>query len=316
VESVTGAGTKREYYEVLGVPEDATKEQVKAVYRRLALRYHPDRNKNPAAQEKFKEISRAYAEACAALENREYVTEEEASEENFSGSIPKRQAPFREELFREEPDLEEPFREEQFREEPVLEEPFREELFREDPVLDLRDGKRILTVEEGPNGNLKFTLEVSLREVATGTKKTILATRRSICRFCHGTSLKSRCKHCKGTGVAVKVDTFSCTIPPGVEEGMQFRLAQKNLGEDIFVEIAMRPHQLFTRLVDDIYCEVPVLITKLKRGGEISIPTLDGSTDLLRIPPKTRKGTIFVLQGRGLPKWGTSTKGNLMLKIT
>lgn len=289
MESVTGTGAKREYYEVLGVPEDATKEQVKAVYRRLALRYHPDRNKNPAAHEKFKEISQAYAEACAALQNRELDTDEEAWDQ-----IPVSIA---------------------HREEPVREEPFREEAFREEPVLDLRDGRRILTVEEGPKGNLKFTLEVSLREVATGARKSIFATRRSVCQFCHGIKLKAPCKHCKGKGVTEKVESLSFTIPAGVEEGMQIRLAGENFGEDVFVEIVMRPHQLFRRIVDDIYCEVPVSITKLRRGGEISIPTLDGSTALLRVPPRTRKGTIFVLQGRGLPKWGTSRKGSLMAKI-
>jgi len=298
VESVTGTGTKREYYEVLGVPEDATKEEVKAVYRRLALRYHPDRNKNPAAQEKFKEISRAYAEACEALQNRKLVTEEEASEQ-----IPVSSA-----------DPEEPFPEEPFREEPVLEEPFREEPFREEPDLDLSDGRRILTVEEGPKGTLKFTLEVSLREVATGARKTIYATKRSVCQFCRGIRLRTPCKHCKGKGVTETVDALSFTIPAGVEEGMQFRLAGEDF-EDVFVEIVMKPHQFFRRLVDDIYCEVPVTITKLRRGGEISIRTLDGSTALIRIPPRTRKGTIFVLQERGLRKWGTSRKGSLMVKI-
>ena len=124
MESVTGTGTKREYYEVLGVPEDATKEQVKAVYRRLALRYHPDRNKNPAAQEKFKEISQAYAEACEALQNQELVTEEQPSVR-----IPVSFAD---------------------REEPLPEETFREELVFEEPVRDIRDGRRILTVEERP----------------------------------------------------------------------------------------------------------------------------------------------------------------------
>ena len=293
MESVTGTGNKREYYEVLGVPEDATKEEVKAVYRRLALRYHPDRNKNPAAQEKFKEISQAYAEACEALQNRKLVTEEEASDQ-----IPVSIA-----------DPEEPFPEE-----PFPQEPFREEPFREEPDLDLSDGRRILTVEEGPKGNLKFTLEVSLREVATGARKTIFATRRSVCQFCHGIKLRTACKHCKGNGVTETIDALSLTIPAGVEEGTQFRLAGEDF-EDVFVEIVMKPHQFFRRLVDDIYCEVPVTITKLRRGGEISIRTLDGSTALIRIPPRTRKGTIFVLQGRGLRKWGTSRRGSLMVKI-
>jgi molecular chaperone DnaJ len=288
VESVTGTGTKREYYEVLGVPEDATKEQVKAVYRRLALRYHPDRNKNPAAQEKFKEISQAYAEACEALENQELVTEEQRSVR-----IPVSFAD------REEPP----------------EEPFREELVFEEPVRDIRDGRRILTVEERPKGNLKLTLAVSLREVATGARKTIYATRRSTCQFCYGTELKTRCKHCKGKGVTEKVDALSFTIPAGVEEGMQFRLGGDDFGEDVFVEIVIKPHQFFRRIVNDIYCEVPVSIAKLRRGGQISIRTPDGSTAHLRVLPRTRKGTIFVLQGRGLPKWGSSRKGSLMAKI-
>jgi molecular chaperone DnaJ len=294
VESVTGTGTKREYYEVLGVPEDATKDEVKAVYRRLALRYHPDRNKNPAAQEKFKEISQAYAEACAALQNRELLTDGEAWEQ-IPIPVTDREEPLREELVREEP--------------------FREELVREEPVLGLRDRRRILTVEEGPKGNLKLTLEVSLREVATGARKTIFATRRSVCQSCHGIKPRAPCKHCKGKGVTETVDALSFTIPAGVEEGMQFRLGGENFEEDVFVEIAMRPHQFFSRIVNDIYCEVPVSVTKLRRGGEISIRTLDGSTALLRIPPRTRKGTIFVLQGRGLPNWGTSRKGSLMAKI-
>jgi len=288
VESVTGTGTKREYYEVLGVPEDATKEQVKAVYRRLALRYHPDRNKNPAAQEKFKEISQAYAEACEALENQELVIEEQRSVR-----IPVSFA-----------DREEP-----------LEEPFHEELVFEEPVRDIRDGRRILAVEERPKGNLKLTLEVSLREVATGARKTIYATRRSTCQFCYGTELKTRCKHCKGKGVTEKVDALSFTIPAGVEEGTQFRLGGDDFGEDVFVEVVIKPHQFFRRIVDDIYCEVPVSIAKLRRGGQISIRTLDGSTAHLRVLPRTRKGTIFVLQGRGLPKWGSSRKGSLMAKI-
>ncbi len=265
----------REYYEVLGVPEDATREQVKAVYRRLALRYHPDRNKNPAALERFKEISQAYAEACEALQNRGLVTEEEAWDQTPT--------------FIAEP---------------------------EEPGLDLRDGTRILREEEEQRGIVNFALEVSLREVATGARKTISVTRRSLCQSCHGMKWKRPCKHCKGKGVTEKMEDISFTIPPGVEEGAQFKLAAgKNFGGDIFVRIMMRPHQLFRRIVDDIYCEVPVSINKLRRGGEIAIRTFDGSTALIRMLPRTRKGTIYVLQGMGLPKWGTSRKGSLMAKI-
>lgn len=275
MEGVSGTGAKRKYHLVLGVPEDATREELKTVYRRLALRYHPDRNKNPAAQEKFKEISEAYAQACAALQNRELMTEEEAWQQAS--------APF---------------------------------VVREEPALDLRDGKRILRVEEERGGTVKFALEVSLREVATGARKTISVSRRSVCQFCHGLRWRTPCKHCKGKGVTETVDAIPFTIPAGVEEGMQFKLAGgEGFGGDIFVEIMMRPHQIFQRIADDLYYEVPVSITKLRGGGAIVIRTLDGSTTSLRIPPRTRKGTIFVLQGKGLPKWGTSRKGSLMVKI-
>jgi molecular chaperone DnaJ len=275
VESVTGTGTKREYYEVLGVPENATKEQVKTVYRQLALRYHPDRNKNPKAQEKFKEITQAYAEACAALQNQDFQIGEWELDEIFA---------------------------------PIS--------VREEPVPDLRDGRRVLRVEGIRRGSVKYALEVSLREVATGTRKTISMTLRSFCVSCEELGRKSSCRHCNGTGITEETREISLTIPAGVEHGMQFKLAGGgNFGSDIFVQIIVRRHRLFQRDMDNIYCEVPVSATQLRNGTEIEIHTLDGSTASLRVPPRTRKGTIFVLQEKGLPKWGTSTKGDLMVKI-
>jgi molecular chaperone DnaJ len=272
---VTGTGTKREYYEVLGVPENATKEQVKTVYRQLALRYHPDRNKNPKAQEKFKEITQAYAEACAALQNQDFETGENALDEKFA---------------------------------PIS--------VREELVPDLRDGRRILRVEGRRRGTVKYALEVSLKEVATGTRKRILMTRRSLCVSCEGLGRKSSCRHCHGTGITEDAREISLTIPAGVENGMQFKLAGGgHFGSDIFVQIIVKLHRIFQRDIDNLYCEVPVSVTRLRKGTEIEIPTLDGSTASLRVPPRTRKGTIFVLQERGLPRWGTSGKGDLMAKI-
>ena len=275
MESVTGTGTKREYYEVLGVPENATKEQVKAVYRQLALRYHPDRNKNPKAHEKFKEITQAYAEACAALQNRDFETVERAPDEKFA-----------------------------------------QILVHEELVPDLRDGRRILRVEGIRRGSVKYALEVSLKEVATGSRKTISMTRKNFCVFCEGLVRKSSCRHCHGTGITEEARDISLTIPAGVENGMQFKLAGGgNFGSDVFVQIIVKNHRIFQRDRDNIYCEVPVSPSQLRSGAEIEIATLDGSTASLRVPPRTRKGTIFILQEKGLPKWGTSTKGDLMAKI-
>ena len=275
MESVTGTGTKRDYHDVLGVPENATREQVKAVYRRLALRYHPDRNKSPKAQDKFKEISQAYAEACAALQNQDFETGEVALDGIFA---------------------------------PIS--------VREEPVPDMRDGRRVLRVDGRRRGSLKYALEISLKEVATGTRKTISLTRRSLCVSCEELGRKSSCRHCNGTGITEETREISLTIPAGVEHGMRFKLAGGvNFGSDIFVQIIVKPHRIFQRDMDNLYCEVPVSATQLRNGTEIEIHNLDGSTASLRVPPRMRRGTVFVLQEKGLPKWGTSKKGDLMARI-
>jgi molecular chaperone DnaJ len=77
----------------------------------------------------------------------------------------------------------------------------------------------------------------------------------------------------------------------------------------------VKPHKFFTRDKENIYCEIPVSVIQLRHGKRLEIPTLDGSSASLRIPAKTRKGTIFVLQGKGLTEWGSSAKGDLMVKI-
>jgi molecular chaperone DnaJ len=271
---VTGYGSKREYYEVLGVPENATKEQVKAVYRQLALQYHPDRNKNPEAQEKFKEISQAYAEACATLQGEEIDTDQM-------------------------PD-------------PIVAPTLQDE----DSNLDFREGEKTLSVEGIRKGSVTVPLEISLEEVATGTRKTISMTRRGVCDFCQRSEARSSCKHCHRTGIREETQVIPLRIPGGIEEGMQLKLkGGEDLVGDIFVEIMVKPHQVFQRDVDNIYSEVPVSSTQLRRGTKLEIRTLDGSTASLRIPPKTRRDTIFVLQGKGLPRWGASTRGNLIVRV-
>jgi molecular chaperone DnaJ len=283
VENVTGTRTK-EWYEILGLPENATRRQVRTVYRQLALRYHPDRNKSPGALEKFKEISAAYAEACAILDEEAENAIEQDEEIESSDSSVYQTAP------------------------PTLE--------YEDPSLVLGDGARVLKTEVKQKGNVRCELEISLNEVAKGTRKRITITQRSVCYFCKGGPEKAMCEHCHGTGIKEDVREIPLTIPPGVQEGMQLKLAGRgHFGGDIYVELIVKPHKLFQRDRDDIYCEIPLSVAQLRRGKRVDIRTLDGSAASLRIPAKTRKGTIFVLQGRGLTRWGSSAKGDLMVKI-
>ena len=283
MESVIGTVTKGEWYKILGLPENATREQVRSVYRQLALRYHPDRNKNPEALERFKEISQAYAEACAFLDGE--AEDEIAQDEEI-----------------EAPDQ-------------IAHPTASDTSEREASSPVLRDGEKILS-EVKEKGNVRCELEVSLEEVATGTRKRITITQRSVCDFCKGRAEKATCELCHGTGIREDVSEIPLAIPPGVEDGIQLKLARRgHFGGNMYVEVTVKPHQLFQRDMDNIYCEIPVSAAQLRRGKQIEIPTLDGSAAFLRVPPKTRKGTIFVLQGRGLTKWGTSAKGDLMVKI-
>jgi molecular chaperone DnaJ len=280
---VTGTQTKRDYYEILGLPEHATREEVRSVYRKLALRYHPDRNKSPEAVEKFKEISKAYDEVCAFLDEEAEDVPLQDDGIDSSAQIPNPTTPLTEQV-----------------------------TYR----LVLRDGEKNLRTELQEKGFVKCSLEVSLEEVAKGTRKRITMTQRSVCGFCKGGLKKSACTYCHGTGIKEDVSQIPLTIPPGVEEGMQLRLAGRgHYGGDIYLEVAVKPHRVFQRDMDNIYREIGVPTSQLRRGKRLEIRTLDGTAAILGIPPKTRKGTIFVLPGKGLPKWGTSSKGDLMVKI-
>jgi molecular chaperone DnaJ len=321
VESVTETGPKGEWYEVLGLPENATREQVRSVYRQLALRYHPDRNKSPEALEKFKEISQAYAEACAILdeEAEDAYEQDEGTETLDQNPYPTAPQPSEQETetLDQNPYPTAPQPSEQETETldqnpyPTAPQPSEEETSN----LILRDGEKVLK-EVKEEGNVRCNLEVSLEEVAQGSRKRITTTQKSVCEFCRGGIGKATCRHCHGIGIREEVSEIPLTIPPGIEDGMQLKLAGRgHFGGNVYVEVTVKPHPLFQRDLDNVYYELLISSAQLRRGKQVDIPTLDGSIAVLRIPPKTRKGTIFVLQGRGLPKYGTSAKGDLMIKI-
>ena len=264
---------KRNYLTVLGLPENASREQLRGAYRRLALQYHPDRNKNPAAQEKFKDISEAYARALELLNDQEPELDPVTTPRDVSTE-------------------------------------------EEHSTLVLREGKQpLIELRQESRQNLMFALELTLEEVAKGTRKTIFATEKSICDFCKGTG--TNCVHCNQRGIHEEVHEIPLRIPPGVEDGMQLRLTgREDFGGDVFVEVSIRPHLIFQRdEKGNVYRDLQVTPNELRRGREFRIRAPDGSTVSLHVPSSTKKGTIFVVQGRGLPKWGTSTNGDLMVKI-
>ncbi|MBS7650123.1 MAG: molecular chaperone DnaJ [Candidatus Bathyarchaeia archaeon] len=334
---------EKDYYEILGVSRDATKEEIKNAYRKLALKYHPDRNKSPDAEEKFKEISEAYAVLSDDEKRRTYDMYGRAG-------IGDRYRP--EDIFRGV-DFEEIFRDLGFR-------------FGFD-IFDHFFGGRSWRIPQR-GYDLQYDLEIGLEEAATGLEREISMSRVEDCATCGGsgakpgTSLKTcptcrgageirrqqsaasgfftftqitTCDRCRGKGQIVETPCNTCggtgnvkrdrrlsiRIPPGVEDGATLRLrGEGDAGPrgsppgDLYVTVHIRPHPIFERRGADLYCEVPITYTQAALGGKISAPALNGKIEL-RIPPGTQSGTIFKIAGKGMPKFNEYGRGDEYVRV-
>ncbi|MEM2905115.1 MAG: molecular chaperone DnaJ [Candidatus Bathyarchaeia archaeon] len=321
--------SKRDYYDILGVPKDATKEQIREAFRKLAFQYHPDRNKSKEAEERFKEISEAYAVLSDDEKRKVYDAY------GFEG-VQGRYTP--EDLFRRR-DFEDIFNEFGFG---GFESIF-ERFFRGFGGFG----------PQGPVGgrDLRYDLEITLEEVASGVEKEVVVERSATCRICRGTGAKpgtsprtcpkcqgrgqvryvrstgftqiiqvapcdrcygrgnivdSPCSQCRGTGVEEVVQKLKVKVPRGVEDGTYLKLAGQGDAStsggppgDLYVVVHVKPHRLFTRDGKDIHYRAEVGFLRAILGGKIQVPTLDGKAEL-RIPPGTQSGTVFRLKGKGL----------------
>ncbi|MBS7644554.1 MAG: molecular chaperone DnaJ [Candidatus Bathyarchaeia archaeon] len=332
----------KDYYRILGVSRGASKEEIKKAYRRLALKYHPDRNKSPDAEERFKEISEAYAVLSDDEKRRQY---------DLLGheGIGARYTP--EDLFRDI-DFEEIFRDLGFG--------------GFDRIFDLlfRRGPGAEHARRG--ADLRYDLEVGLEDVAKGGVANLRIPVREECPVCRGTGAKPgtskktcpRCKgtgriersqtsgyatfvqitpcdHCRGSGLVIEDPCRECggtgsvnivrsvevNIPPGVEDGSSLLL--KGRGEpglnggppgDLYVMIHVKPHPLFKRRGSDLIYETGVNMVKAALGGDIEVPTLLGGKVRISIPPGTQTGAVFRKGGYGLPSMGGG-RGDLLVKV-
>ena len=325
---------KRDYYEVLGVNRDASDTDLKGSYRKLAMKWHPDRNPdNPKAEEHFKEAKEAYEVLADPQKRAAYdqfghagVDPSAAAGAGFGQG----QAGFGD-IFSD-----------------IFGEIFggarggRSNVFR---GADLRYNMEI-SLEQAAHGFETKIRIPTLAECETchgsgakpGTQPQTCATCRGAgqvrvsqgpfsmaqtCPRCHGTgkTIASPCATCAGAGRVKHQKTLSVKIPAGVDEGDRVRLtgegeAGVNGGPagDLYVQVHLKPHPVFQRDHDDLHCEMPVSFATAALGGEIEIPTLDGSARI-KVPTETQSGKTFRLRGKGIKGVRSQSAGDLFCHV-
>ena len=317
--------TKRDYYEVLGVDRQATDQQIKSAYRKLALKYHPDRNPGDhKAEEAFKEAAEAYA----VLADRE------------------KRAPVRSLRPRRRQRRRRAARASTRRSSPTSRTSSRGlgDVFGFGDIF----GQRRRRGGPQRGADLRYDLEISFEESATGTETPIQIPREETCETCTGIRRRGRhdrrncaqcrgtgqlryqqgfltvarpCSNCRGTGKTIAKPCQTCRgagrvgrerkltvkIPAGIATGQRLRLYGE--GEhgtaggppgDLYVVVHVQEHPFFHREEDDLYCEMPITFPTLALGGKITVPTLNGR-ERVKIPAGTQPGARFKLRGKGMP---------------
>ena len=341
--------TSRDYYEILGVARTATADEIKKSFRQLALKFHPDRNKDdPAAEEKFKEAAEAY-EVLSDAEKRKIYDQfghaglkQSGGARGFSGF---------EEIFQHFGDIFGAGRGGSGGGGSIFDEFFSQ--FTGQP-----GGAR-----RQRGASLKCQLEITLEEAAKGTERTIEVSRnehcgecsgsgaaagsspavcpacrgkgvvqqsqgffsiRTTCGRCHGEGevIEHPCRKCRGTGAEKVKRELNVKIPAGIDNSMQIRVAGE--GEpgprggprgDLYCVVMVRPHPLFERDGDDLRIEIPVGYSSLVLGTKIEVPTLQGPASLT-IPARTAASTVMRLRGKGLASLRGHGTGDLLVRVT
>jgi len=319
----------RDYYAILGVPRDASPEDIKKAYRRMAMRYHPDRAQDePGAEDKFKEAAEAYSVLGDSARRSEY--DQHGSVGGFDPSTVPFDVASIQEMFGD-----------------ILGDLFKSRR-KKKPSTRGRD--------------LRYDLRVDLGEAATGSEKELRVPRKVRCRtcqgsgarpgsrletcstcqgsgemklqqgffsakrpcsYCHGQGniIKDPCRTCFGTGYSEAEQVLSVRIPAGVADGQRLKVAGKgeegrNGGEpgDLFVQVQIEAHPLFQRDGLHLRCEIPVSAAEAVLGTQVDVPTLDGLVRM-RIPAGTQSGRAFRLAQKGMPPLGKGERGDLFVTV-
>ncbi len=336
---------KRDYYEILGVPRNATEEEIKKAYRKKAMEYHPDKNPgDKTAEEKFKEAAEAY-EVLRDPDKRAMYDRYGHEGVNQGGGASGFEGMTMEEILRHFG--------------------FGDDIFGE--FFGRRSGGFAGRRQSGERGsNLRIKVKMTLEEIASGVHKKIkvrkqvkctacngLGARNSgdieicstcrgagaigrvtqtpfgpmqtttTCPVCQGTgqTIKATCPTCRGEGRVVGEETIEVDIPAGVHEGIQLSLSNKgNAGQrggpsgDLIINIEELPHEHFTREGRNILYELFLNIADAALGAQVEVPTLEGRARV-KIPAGTQSGKIFRLRGKGLPSLDTRERGDLLVHV-
>src|SRR5579885_94815 len=326
---------KKDYYELLGVARNASEEDIKKAYRRLAMKLHPDRNPgNKQAEEKFKEVKEAFevlsdARKRAAYDQFGHAGVDPSATAGFGGAGMGGFGDIFESVFGD--------------------------------IFGAGGARRGPRVTRG--ADLQYDLELTLEEAVFGTTVKIRTPTVKECSACHGTgaragtqpttcdtcqghgqvrmsqgffSIQQTCPRCRGAGQIIRDPcpacnghgrvrdhkTHSVKVPAGVDNGDRIRLTgEGEAGEhggppgDLYVIVHVKEHPIFRREREDLHCEVPISFVTAALGGELDVPTLDGRV-MLKIPPETQTGRVFRLRGKGVRSVRGSGVGDLLRRVT
>ncbi len=325
---------KQDYYEILGVQRGASAEDMKKAYRKLAMQYHPDRNpNNPAAEHKFKELNEAYDVLKDDQKRAAYDRFGHAAFENggpggggaggfgFEGGLGD-----------------------------IFEQMFgggRRGGQQAQTGADLRVQVEIDLVEAfaGTKTDVRIATRVSC-DACNGTGSADKNATANTCGTCQGSgrvraqqgffvvertcptcggagrTIRNPCRVCSGAGTVPRESTLAVQVPAGVEDGTRIRISGK--GEagprgaapgDLYVHVAIRPHPIFQRDGTNIFCRVPLRMTQAALGGEIEVPTIDGSAAKVKIPPGTQSGEQFRLRSKGFSVLRSAARGDMYIQV-